>query len=83
MLKDDVGMELGDDASEMLEGDLAEAARGQGLNVDSEAEGTTDEEEAAADTAASDSTRDAWWTPARYTYGDIEVISWVEDENGK
>ena len=83
MLKDDVGMEPGGDASEALEGDLAAAAADQGLDVNSDAESATDEEETAADTAASDSTRDAWWTPARYTYGDIEVTSRVEDENGK
>ena len=78
MLKDDAGKTK--DEEELLEGELASAASEQGLAGASDSD--EEPEDSGLDTSACDSSRDSWWRPARYNYGDIEVTSWVEDENG-
>jgi len=79
MLKDDAGKTK--DEEELLEEELVSAASEQGLAGASDSD--DEPEDPGLDTSACDSSRDSWWRPARYNYGDIEVTSWVEDENGK
>ena len=52
------------------------------LGADSEGEADPGEEES-PDTASSDSRMDAWARPMRVVMGDIQVTTWVQDENSK